>query len=136
MKNTIIISALAICSLSINVYSQEAFTKVSLDTKHNSLNISFTLPSEANVTYYRIEAGKDTASFDIISRVHSLGNTVLARTYSCKIYNDGYTYYRVCKVGMNGTLQYSDVINTKILKPNENIEQNAATVTKAYVTGR
>lgn len=122
MKNIAIIFALAIQFIAAHAYGQRTFTSAALVTKHHDRLISFTLPSEANVTDYRIEAANDTTGFQIIGKVRSTGNSVLAKTYNYTLYQSDYKYYRVCLVAMNGNMIYSPIITDQpaLLQPKLN----------------
>jgi hypothetical protein len=99
--------------LAAHAHAQQAFTRVTMQTSNNRTTISFTLPSEANVYQYRIEGSNDSASYEVLGTVKPSGNSVMAITYSYDLYDLDWKYYRIGKVGMNASQQYSAVITAK-----------------------
>jgi len=137
MKKFSILFVLAV--IASQVYGQHVFNNVALENTHNRNMISFSLPSEANVTYYRVEASNDSKSFEIVGTVRSSGNSVLSKEYRYELYGVNYKYYRIGRVGMNGSLQYSDVVAApKPVQPAEESKLNSANmpagnaITQAY----
>lgn len=134
MKNLIIILAVATQFITVAVYGQHSFSNVKFTLSKQNPRISFTLPSEANVTYYRIDAGKDTTNFDIIGTVRSTGNSMLPKTYNYDLYHDGYTYFRVCKIGMDGSIEYSHIVDNKT--PELKHQQRSIKATPIFADGK
>lgn len=123
MKKTNIMLAILMMAASITT-AQQVFTNVAMQEVKDQTSITFTLPSEANTTNFRIEASNDGTAYKIVGIVQSKGNTVLPRTYTHRILETGYKYYRVGKVTMGGSLSYSQPLE---LKAAEDIRQIPAT---------
>jgi hypothetical protein len=123
MKKTNIILAILVMVASI-ASAQQVFTNVTLQEVRNQTSITFMLPSEVNTTNFRVEASNDGTEYKIIGLVQSKGNTVLPRTYTYRILETGYKYYRVGKVTMGGSLSYSQPLELKAV---EDIRQIPAT---------
>ena len=111
MKKTNIILAIMMMVASI-ASAQNAFTNVALRAVREQTAITFTLPSEANTTNFRIEASNNGTDYKLLGVMPSKGNTVLQRTYTYRLFETGYRYYRVAKVTMNGSLSYSQPVET------------------------
>jgi hypothetical protein len=92
---------------------QQPFSSVTLGSVQNHEVVSFSIPRETNVKYYRVEASNDSVNYEIIGTVRSTGNSVLAKTYHYELYQTAYKYYRIGMVGMNAGLQYSSIITTQ-----------------------
>src|ERR1700743_3478481 len=121
MKKFSILCLLIVITL-VQARAQGAFSNVSLASRHNINMLCFTLSSEANVLHYRIEASNDNDEFEVIGTLKASGNSVLSKTYSYALSGKEYKYYRIAKVNMNGSLQYSYVIS--IPKPALNNKVN------------
>lgn len=119
MKKLNIVLAFAMLIAS-QVSGQRIFNNVALANNGKQGILTFSLPSEANIIHYRIEASNDNINFEVLGTIASKGNSVMEKTYSYKLYNMGYKFYRVGRVGMNGSLQYSHVISL----PEQNINTN------------
>lgn len=110
---SVIIFLFAVSSAFVSIAQQAAFSNVSIDNNRNEETISFTIPREVNVKYYRVEASNDNITFEVINRVQPQGNTMFAKTYTYNVTAHNYKYYRIGKVQMNGELPYSAVISAK-----------------------
>ena len=95
----------------------QSFSSVTLGNVKNHEAISFSLPHETNVSYYRVEASADGANYDIIGTVKSTGNSVFSKSYSYELYSSTYKYYRVAAVCMNARMQYSPVVTAQPQAP-------------------
>jgi len=124
MKKTNIILAIMMMVASI-ASAQQVFTNVAMQTVREQTSITFTLPSEANTTNFRIEASNDGTTYTIISVTPSKGNTVLPRTYTHRLYETGYKYYRVGRVTMGGSLSYSNPLELKTTEDKRQIPGNS-----------
>ncbi len=93
--------------------AQKVFTDVVIDQYHSHKAISFTVPSEANVSHYRVLAGNDTTNLEILGNIYSGGNSLFARDYHYEIYEPLYTYYRIALICMDGKLKYSPVVTAQ-----------------------
>ncbi|MBX2906338.1 MAG: hypothetical protein KF744_09895 [Taibaiella sp.] len=112
MKKTNIILAIILMAASIAT-AQQTFTNVALQAVGTQAAITFTLPSEVNTTNFRVEASNNGTDYKVIAIVPSKGNSVLPRTYTHRLYETGYKYYRVARVTMNGSFIYSQHLETK-----------------------
>lgn len=139
MKKTNIILAIMMLIASMSS-AQQGFTSVAVQTMKKQTAISFTLPSEANTMNFRIEASNDGIDYKIVGVLPSKGNSVLPRSYSYPLFNKGYKYYRVGRVGMNGILAYSDIVmlNTINDKPETSLPGQAGSIlaTNTNASGR
>lgn len=109
MKKTNIILAILMVVASL-ASAQHTFTNIALQTVQQQTEITFTLPSEANTSNFRIEAGNNGTDYNIIGTMPSKGNSVLPRTYTYRVFEPGYKYYRVGRVTMGGALSYSQTL--------------------------
>ena|GEM_PF-6643297 len=105
MKNTttaktFLATVLFTACASATVMAQHCFTSAAISAQ-GPKTISFTVSREVNVFSYRIEAGNDSVSFDVIGTIRPKGNSMLALSYSYPLYETGFKYYRICKVGMD-----------------------------------
>lgn len=107
---TIIFFLLAICSAFKGYTQKPAFSRVSLQTLHNRQMLLFSIPQEANVRHYRIEASNDSLNFEVIATVRSKGNSMLATDYSYDLSQYAYAYYRIGKVEMGDKMPYSSIM--------------------------
>lgn len=112
MKKTNIILAILMMVASL-AFAQPTFTNIALQTDRVQTEITFTLPSEANTSNFRIEASNNGTDYKIIGMMPSKGNTVLPRTYTYRVFETGYKYYRVGRVTMGGSLCYSQPVEIK-----------------------
>jgi hypothetical protein len=110
MKNITILSVIAVLFATSNVFGQQGFTNAVAAEAHNRHMLSFTVPAEANVAYYRIEASEDNKTFGTIGTVASTGNSVMAKTYQYTLSGHSSKYYRIGKVGVDRNIQYSKVL--------------------------
>ena len=92
------------------VPGQHFFSNVAIVSKPNSNAIAFTIPAEANTFNYRVEAGNDAGAFEIVSVIKPSGNSMLPKTYCYEISGMDYKYYRIGRIGMDGSSQYSEVV--------------------------
>lgn len=115
MKQSIIF-ILAIFSIA-NVFGQQAFTDVSIQTLHNRAALSFTAANNVNVRQYRVEASNDNKTFKVIATVPSKSNTIRPVNYTYNLAGQEYTYYRIAKVEMDGNMPYSSVISAQRDEP-------------------
>lgn len=129
MKKTNMILAVLIMVASI-ASAQQTFTSVALKAMGTQASVTFTLPSETNTSNFRVEASNNGTEYRVIAVVPSKGNTVLPRTYSCRLYEAGYKYYRVARVTMNGSLIYSQQLE---MMYREEMQQIPATYTPTQV---
>lgn len=82
--------------------------------------------SEINTDYFEVERKNNTASFEVIGRVESAGNSNVTNDYSFtdKESKSGILYYRIRQVDLDGNYQYSNSVrslteeNSMIVKPN------------------
>lgn len=123
MKQTIIF-ILAIIS-TVNVFGQQAFTEVSVQTVHNRAALSFTAANNVNVRQYRVEASNDNKTFKVIGTVSSKNNTIRPVNYTYSLAGQEYAYYRVAKVEMDGNMPYSNVICTQPDLPTSPIKDHS-----------
>lgn len=79
----------------------------------------FSVSTEANVRYYRIEAGTDSSQLRVIGAVTSKGNSVHGRTYNLDLEGQANRYYRVVAVNMNGGMPSSNIVTTYVKKGSE-----------------
>jgi hypothetical protein len=91
----------------------QSFSSVTLENIQNRKIVSFCLPMETNVRYYRVEASNDSITYEIIGTIRSTGNSVLAKRYRYELHEPDYKYYRIGMVGMNAGLQYSQIIRAQ-----------------------
>lgn len=117
MKKLTIVSVFVML-IATQVTAQRVFTKVNLRSIGSQGILTFSLPSEVNVIHYRVEASNDNNDFEVLGTVISKGNSIFEKSYNYGVYNMGYKYYRVGKVSMNGSLQYSQVISVPDMKKN------------------
>lgn len=115
-----ILLILIICTS--HAMAQQAFTSVALTQAGGNTRINFSVPKEANVVRYRIEAGNDGADFQYIGAVKSAGNSVFAKDYTFEAFGASYKYYRVVMEQMGAPLRYSAIImarraNTPAIEP-------------------
>lgn len=126
MKSVIIF--LLVVSTSITSIAQQvAFSNISLESKRNEETITFTIPREVNVKYYRIEACNDNISFEVINTLRPEGNTMFAKTYTYNVAPYNFKYYRIGKVEMNGPLPYSDVVTKETTSPTQEMQYTEPT---------
>jgi len=100
-----------------HVNAQQSFCSISLEKVRNHSMVNFSVPKEVNVSYYRIEAGRDSTAFEVIGTVRPAGNSVFAHNYHYEVYGPLYKYYRIAVVGMGFQIQYSNVITTRMQEP-------------------
>jgi hypothetical protein len=116
---------------------QQYFSSIALVHAHNSHELIFGVPCESNVFSYRVEAGNDEHEFDIIGTIKPVGNTMLPKQYNYKIYDMQYKYYRIERIGMNGSQQCSTIVtNTGLPAPIEQQSRPFRVDSNAIVNGR
>lgn len=106
-------------STAVTVFGQDVFTHVSIDNQHSQASLNFTTQNEVNVRYYRIEASNDNQSFDIIGRVPANTNSMKAVNHSYNLAGHDYTYYRVAKISMDGSMPRSIAVSIQPATPNK-----------------
>jgi|GEM_PF-2584472 len=117
MKKQIILLSIAIGSvISANAQSP-AFTDAALQQVRSRQILSFAVPREVNVRYYRVEAGADSLHMGIIATIPAKGNSVMPVSYHYDATADKYAYFRVSRIGMNSDVQSSAVIFTHSCQP-------------------
>lgn len=90
--------------------AQDAFSNVSLKKANNRTVLHFTANKNINVSHYRVEASKDNREFTVIARIPSKVNSIHPTEYQYDLAGQGYIYYRVAKVAMDGSMPYSVVV--------------------------
>jgi len=93
------------------VKGQQAFKNAAIARVNNHYRITYSVPSEANIYQYRIEAGNDTTDMEVTGVVKPVGNSVTERSYSYDVYDGAYKYYRVAAISMGSKLKYSKILN-------------------------
>ncbi len=105
-----ILPALIVAILLGSQAQAQTFSKVAAYKVQQRSIIAFTVAREANVRFYNIEAADDTATFERIARVKSLGNSVMPRDYHLDITGNEHKYYRITAEQMNWQSERSPVI--------------------------
>ena len=137
MKKHIIIVLTAMV-VTNGAYGQQAFSSAALTNDHQVASITFTVPSEANVFNYRIEASNDGSQFDVIGTVKPSGASMLSKKYCFQLYEPIWKYYRLDRVGMNGEQRYSELISATVptLPPSPGNVRELPADSRALANGR
>jgi hypothetical protein len=92
------------------------FLQLSATQKGGGVAINWSTSSEINNSYFDVEKSTDGNSFTAINRVKGAGNSSTIKNYGS--YDSkpiqGFNYYRIKQVDLDGTFKYSDVVNIKI----------------------
>ena len=105
-----ILPVLIMAILLVSQAYAQTFSKVATYKVQQRSIITFTVAREANVRFYNIEAADDTAAFESIARVKSLGNSVMPRDYHLDITGNEHKYYRITAEQMNWQTERSPII--------------------------
>ena len=114
MKSLSII-ILAIAASYTQANGQQAFKNTAIQQIENHYVVSFSVPSEANIYQYRIEAGNDSTLMEVTGVIKPKGNSVMERSYRYETFDTGYKYYRIAAVGMGSQLRYSATLSHPVV---------------------
>ena len=117
---------LAIAASFSQVKGQQAFKNAAIARVNNHYRITYSVPSEANIYQYRIEAGNDTTDMEVTGVVKPAGNSVTGRSYSYDVYEGAYRYYRVAAISMGSKLKYSEILSIPAAEPKQTPENEQA----------
>jgi Secretion system C-terminal sorting domain len=115
-------------SFSYPVYSVlpvtlESFT-ATLENSNNQVNVDWTVGEQTNVSHYVVERSIDGANFTDAGIVFSNENSSQTSAYSFPDDINGIQqsliYYRLCTVGVDGSVKYSDIRVVRISKESDN----------------
>lgn len=106
------------------IFAQDVFTHISLTHQHSQAVLQFSTANEVNLRYYSIEASNDNQNFDIIGRVAAKDNPLQRASHSYNLAGQNYTYYRVAKITMDGSMPYSQVVSIQPATPENNEYKN------------
>ncbi|MCB0699996.1 MAG: hypothetical protein H6551_08710 [Chitinophagales bacterium] len=111
-----IILFIAAVTTVFTAFAQGAFNNVTLAEAHNRTELRFTATNNVNVRHYRIEAANSKDDFKVIATVASKTNSMRPTDYSVDLAGQDYTYYRVAKVAMDGSMPYSETVSVEKTK--------------------
>jgi len=106
------------------------FTSVKAFQQDNAVNIDWTTANETSIKQYDIEKSVTGNNFIKITGINA-GNTAINNYQSADVNPaEGYNYYRIRAISIDGKINYSDVVKLYFGKGNQriNIYPNPATV--------
>ena len=82
------------------------------DINNQYILLKWSTSSEINSKYFELQKSEDGVSFTTFAQVNAAGNTNLIQNYSANDYHpeNGYNFYRLKIIDLDGTLSYSNII--------------------------
>jgi hypothetical protein len=82
------------------------------DINNQYILLKWSTSSEIDSKYFDVQKSNDGISFTTFARVNAAGSTTLVQNYSANDYHpqNGYNFYRLRMVDIDGTVTYSKII--------------------------
>ena len=92
------------------------YTSVKAWQQNDNISIAWNVENELNIKQYEIEKSTDGINFNKVATVTAVGGNVSSAQYNWVDEDliNGEDYYRICSIGNNGSLKYSEVVKVDV----------------------
>ncbi|MEO6135288.1 MAG: hypothetical protein ABIP35_09055, partial [Ginsengibacter sp.] len=92
------------------------FVSVKAEQKDADVEVEWKVENESNMKQYEVEKSIDGTNFAIAGKVSAMNNGAAVYTWLDQKANDGWNYYRIRSVDINGKTQLTSVVKVLITK--------------------